>query len=101
MKITDRVSELQRSEMTQAARQVSSNKPLEPIAPVNRSDKVQISDAGRAMAARLEEVGTGGTPAELSSERADQIRTRILEGAYNSVDMAGEVARRILASGDL
>ena len=101
MKITDRVGELQRSEMTQAARLVSNNKPLEPIAPVTRSDKVLISDAGRAMAARLDEVGAGGAPAELSAERADQIRTRILEGAYNSLDMADEVARRILASGDL
>ena len=101
MKITDRVGELQRSEMTQAARQVFNYKPIEPIAPVTRSDKVQISDAGRAMAARLDDISTGGAPAELGAERADQIRTRILEGAYNSLDMAGEVARSILASGDL
>jgi anti-sigma28 factor (negative regulator of flagellin synthesis) len=60
-----------------------------------RSDKVQISDAGRALAAR--EGGSTG----LSPERAAQIRQRVLDGAYNSLGVVDEVARRILSSGDL
>jgi predicted TIM-barrel enzyme len=60
-----------------------------------RSDKVQISDAGRALAARE------GSNTGLSPERAAQIRQRVLDGAYNSLGVVDEVARRILSSGDL
>lgn len=64
-------------------------------APAARGDRVQISDAGRALAQ-----GTGGGAA-LSTDRAAQIRQRVLDGAYNSLAVVDEVARRILASGDL
>lgn len=37
----------------------------------------------------------------LTSERAAEIRDRVLAGVYNGHSMAEEVARRILASGDL
>jgi hypothetical protein len=60
-----------------------------------RSDEVQISDAGRALAAR------GNKEAGLSPERTAQIRQRVLDGAYNSIAVVDEVARRILGSGDL
>ncbi len=61
-----------------------------------RNDKVQISDAGRALAAR-----DGSAPSSLNPERAAQIRQRVLDGAYNSLGVVDEVARRILNSGDL
>jgi negative regulator of flagellin synthesis FlgM len=60
-----------------------------------RNDKVQISDAGRALAARE------GSASSLNPERAAQIRQRVLDGAYNSLGVVDEVARRILNSGDL
>jgi hypothetical protein len=59
---------------------------------------VQISDAGLALA-------TDGTAAQASSQldpaRADQIRSNILSGAYNSLGMADQVARSVIRSGDL
>lgn len=66
------------------------------IAP-DRSDSVQISDAGRALAARE----SGSEPAALSAERIAELRQRVLDGAYDSLEVVDEVARRILARGDL
>src|SRR5205085_12671363 len=64
----------------------------------DRSDKVQISDAGRALAARgqNDEKASGLDPA-----RVDQIRSRILSGAYDTLDVVDTVARRLIDSGDL
>jgi anti-sigma28 factor (negative regulator of flagellin synthesis) len=72
----------------------------QPSGSAARSDKVQISDAGRALAAQQSDA-TQETGGSLSSDRVDQIRQRILSGAYNSVDMVNQVAQRILQSGDL
>ena len=60
-----------------------------------RSDSVQISDAGRALA-------TGGTSgsSSLSAERVAELRKRVLEGAYNSTHVVDQVAKRILRRGD-
>lgn len=63
----------------------------------DRSDRVQISDAGRALAAR----DGAGEPSSLSPERLAELRQRVLDGAYNSLDVVDEVARRILANGEL
>jgi negative regulator of flagellin synthesis FlgM len=63
----------------------------------DRSDKVQISDAGRALAAR----GSDRAAADLDPARAASIRTRILSGAYDTVQVVDAVARRLLDSGDL
>lgn len=63
---------------------------------VDRSDKVQISDAGRALAAREGDAATGLTPA-----RAATIRGRVLSGAYDTLDVVDSVARRLMDSGDL
>jgi hypothetical protein len=63
---------------------------------VDRSDKVQISDAGRALAARDGD-GTSG----LSPARAASIRGRVLSGAYDTLEVVDSVARRLLDSGDL
>lgn len=55
-------------------------------------DSVQISDAGRAKAA--------GVEPSLSPARVHEIRQRILDGEYDSVEVLGNTARRILNSGD-
>lgn len=62
---------------------------------VDRSDKVQISDSGRALAAR------DGATGALSAERVAEIRQKVLDGAYNSLQVVDEVAKRLLASNDL
>lgn len=64
-----------------------------------RSDKVQISEAGRALSAQAS--SRTGETRELSQERIAQIRQRVLEGAYNSVGVVEEVARRMLERGDI
>ncbi|MEO8620958.1 MAG: hypothetical protein ABI625_07825 [bacterium] len=69
--------------------------PAQPASPPVKSDAVQISDAGRALAAR------GRDDSALSPERTAQIRQRVLDGAYNSLSVIDHVARRILVSGDL
>ena len=63
----------------------------------SRTDSVEISSAGRALAGveSTEERSTSLTP-----ERLAELRQRVLEGAYNSVDLADQVARRILDRGD-
>jgi hypothetical protein len=99
MKIIPKAVELVRTESVSATKPQGSpyhpsTKPAAEQAP--RADQVQISDAGRAMAERVE---AGASP--LSEERVSQIRTRLLEGAYNQLDVVDEVARRILDSGDL
>jgi anti-sigma28 factor (negative regulator of flagellin synthesis) len=59
-----------------------------------RNDSVEISEAGRAMS------GAGSASAP-SSDRIAEIRKKVLEGAYDSVEIVGQVAHRILQSGDL
>jgi hypothetical protein len=64
----------------------------------DRSDTVEISDAGRALAARD---GTETTSKSgLEPARADQIRGRVLSGAYDTLEVVDTVARRLLDSGD-
>jgi hypothetical protein len=65
---------------------------------VDRSDKVEISDAGRALAARETDRTVS---AGLDPVRASHIRHRVLSGAYNSLDVVDTVARRLMQSGDL
>jgi hypothetical protein len=63
----------------------------------DRSDRVSISDAGRALAAR-----DGGPEAStLDPARAERIRERVLSGAYDTLEVVDAVARRLLDSGDL
>ncbi len=64
-----------------------------------RNDSVQISEAGRALAGQVS--GESAARPGLSAERTAEIRKKILEGAYDSVGIVDEVARRILRSGDL
>ena len=76
------------------------NPPAKPEVKPDRSDKVQISDAGRALAESLQPSAAENT-VELSPERVAEIRKRLLEGAYESVHVVDEVARRILGRGDV
>ena len=62
---------------------------------VTRVDTVEISDAGRAKAAETTAVA-GSRQARLQA-----IRERILQGAFDTDAVVGEVARRILDRGDL
>lgn len=62
----------------------------------SRTDRVEISRAGRELAAQdssrsLEAVG------ELSPERIAEIQQKIAVGAYNSVEFAEELARRMIS----
>jgi len=72
--------------------------PVDPTAPARGSDAVQISDAGLALAAGRETQQASGT---LDPARADQIRSKILSGAYNTLESADTVARAVIRSGDL
>jgi len=56
----------------------------------DRSDKVRISDIGRA-----------DSPPSLTPMRAAAIRARVLSGAYDTLGVVDSVARRLLDSGDL
>jgi negative regulator of flagellin synthesis FlgM len=59
----------------------------------DRGDQVRISAETSEMAA--------STKGELTAERIAEVREKILSGAYNSLDVVDEVARRFLVSGDL
>ena len=76
----------------------ASQSAAEPVAPSRGADAVQISDAGLALA-------TDGAPAgkasSLDPARAEQIRSKILSGAYNTLGMADQVARAVIRSGDI
>ena len=61
----------------------------------SRTDRVEISSQGRARAA-------GAGPLDSANlSRLDQVRQRILSGAYDSDAVVAEVARRILDRGDV
>ncbi len=74
-----------------------------PSAPARaRTDSVQISDAARALAGGTAEAGAAREASgTLGSERIAELRQKVLEGAYNSVQVVDQVAKRILGSGDL
>jgi anti-sigma28 factor (negative regulator of flagellin synthesis) len=61
-----------------------------------RSDSVQISDAGRSMASRA----AADASTTFDPERVAQLRTKVLTGAYNTLDVVDQVARRIISRGD-
>jgi anti-sigma28 factor (negative regulator of flagellin synthesis) len=80
-----------------ADRTVAQRKPDTAISAPDRvaQDTVSFSDEARALAS--------GTAARASSgpERVEEVKQRILMGAYNTAEMAGEVAKRILQRGEL
>jgi anti-sigma28 factor (negative regulator of flagellin synthesis) len=60
-----------------------------------RVDRVEISTAGKARAAEI------AAAPNARAARLQDIRERILQGAYDTDEVVGEVARRILDRGDL
>lgn len=58
---------------------------------VPRGDGVEVSQEGRALA----------RGAALTPERIDEVRLRILQGAYDQAGVVEAVARRLQLSGDL
>ncbi len=62
-----------------------------------KSDSVQISDAGRSLAGRA----SADNNTAFDPERVAELRTKVLTGAYNTLDVVDQVARRILSRGDL
>lgn len=58
-------------------------------------DSVVISDAGRALSAK------DSTVSDLDPHHEAAIRQRVVDGAYDSLEIVDQVARRILDSGDL
>src|ERR1700712_1404985 len=75
---------------------------IKPVAPApssaDRSDKVQISDAGRALSARTDDTQAASSSSGVDPARSDRIRGRILSGAYDTLDVVDTVARRLLDS---
>ncbi|MCG8468617.1 MAG: hypothetical protein MJB57_10485 [Gemmatimonadetes bacterium] len=63
-------------------------------------DRIEISEAGRAAAARLAEPGAVDAES-LSVERVEEIRARVEAGVYDTPEIREEVVRRILDAGDL
>ena len=70
--------------------------PATPSAAPPRVDRVEISEAGRALAAH-----GGEATGTLGADRLSELRQRVLGGAYNSLDVVDQVARRLLDSGDV
>jgi negative regulator of flagellin synthesis FlgM len=94
----DQTREIQRNADESLAKKAAS----QPAAKVERSDKVEISDVARQLAASTRGVDGASAPrAELTPERVAAIREKILKGAYNSIDVVDQVARKMLASGDI
>ena len=73
----------------------------QPVVPVERGDKVEISEAARQLAAGGRVQEAAASPSVLTPERVAAIREKILNGAYNSVEVVDQVARKMLASGDI
>lgn len=103
MKIYNSGSEISRSAYSQGTRgsTEAGSRPVAatpPISPVGRAgDRVEISDEGRALAAAGKQAKSG----DLTPERVSELRQRVLSGAYNSVQVVDEVARRMLDRGDI
>jgi len=64
-----------------------------------QKDSVEISSAGRTLAESVS--GTSDSSSSLSADRIADIRKKLLEGAYDSVQVVDEVAKRILGRGDV
>jgi negative regulator of flagellin synthesis FlgM len=68
-----------------------------PVAPVPTTDSVQLSESGKSMSRKLDAEYRD----TLAPERTMELRRKVLEGAYNTLDVVDQVARRIMQRGDL
>jgi negative regulator of flagellin synthesis FlgM len=99
MKINGSIFDTLRPDRAQPGSTPAEPRPVDPASPpaaagAVKSDSVQFSSAGRSLAGRLQ--GDDFDP-----ERVAELRTKVLQGAYNTLDVVDQVARRILARGDL
>ncbi len=98
-------SEVLRTERIESIRpagsEAGSTKQAQTDPSAQRCDRIQISDAGPALAQRVDPSDRSEARAKLSPERTAEIRTRVLQGAYNSLEVVDQVARRMLESGDI
>lgn len=62
-----------------------------------RSDRVELSHEGRVLSAQA---GSFVEEAELTQEQLAEIRQRVDDGTYDMPEVAEEVARQLLNSGD-
>lgn len=100
MRIDRALAEARQAELLQqreVAGRTDPGSPATPVSPAPPVDRVEISEAGRAMTLRDEPEGRQ----ELSPERVEMLRQHIQDGFYNDPAVALEVGRRLLASGDL
>ena len=87
---TDTARELAHDEDGQVAKVVEASQE------VPRVDRVEISDAGRALAAEVK----GSEPA-MKPESVQEFKQMVVGGKYDTPEVIAEVARRMEASGDL
>lgn len=105
MRIDRSNPEIQKSDLASRVRETgakptpSGGGPAQPVAAVPRVDRVEISDAGRALAAKASDGTAAGS--EMSAERVTELRQRVLSGAYDSLAVVDQVARRMLQNGDV
>ena len=66
-------------------------------------DAIHVAGGGPIMGGGVQSAvhEASATRSELTPERVAAIREKILKGAYNSVDVVDQVARKMLASGDI
>ena len=76
-------------------------KKVQQVGRVPPRDRVEISDHGRALAAREELAAWLQNEAGMSVEAVAALLTRLEQGGYDSPALARKVAQRLLESGDL
>jgi negative regulator of flagellin synthesis FlgM len=101
MKINGSIFDPLRPDRATPAQNPAEPRSADPVSPSAsgsaKSDSVQFSSAGRSMAGRLQpDQDNAFDPA-----RVAELRTKVLAGAYNTLDIVDQVARRILTRGDL
>lgn len=82
---------------TDRAAEAAKSNALSSSTSANRRDSVHISDSARTLAARADKNSQG----QIDPARVAELRHKVYEGAYNSLDVVDQVARRILTRGDL
>lgn len=99
MKITDRNIGPYRPEKSSDSKPKDAQVPDRgslPSVERNKSDRVELSDAARQLAA-----GHLSQLPDVAADRLQQVRQRILSGAYDADHVVAQVAQRILDRGDV
>jgi len=86
-------------EMYSAARRADPMLPIPGVEGMRRREEAEDQDTKATGADRPPTRRDASRP-DASPERIEEIRQKILDGAYNSLENIEQVARRILSSGD-